>query len=59
MAGESVIDPRSVRHDLDPELVEFLVKACAPYRSQRFSSAQEMKEALVAVGRGTIGTRQQ
>jgi serine/threonine protein kinase len=49
MASESVIDPRSIRHDLDPELVEFLVKACAPYRSERFGSAQEMKESLEAV----------
>lgn len=32
MIGESVIDPRTFRPDLSPELSEFLVKACAPYR---------------------------
>jgi uncharacterized protein (TIGR02653 family) len=46
MVGESVIDPRTIRADLDSELAEFLVKACAPYRSERFTTAQEMKDAL-------------
>lgn len=45
-AGESVIDPRTLRPDLGPELAEFLLKACAPYRSQRFTTAQEMLTAL-------------
>ena len=44
--GESVIDPRTIRPDLDSALAEFLVKACAPYRSERFATAQEMKDAL-------------
>jgi serine/threonine protein kinase len=49
MVGESVIDPRTVRSDLDPELAKFLIKACAPSRSERFGTAQEMKDALAAV----------
>jgi uncharacterized protein (TIGR02653 family) len=49
MVGESVIDPRTVRSDLDSELAKFLIKACAPSRSERFSTAQEMKDALAAV----------
>lgn len=49
MAGESVTDPRTIRSDLDPELATFLVKACAPYRSDRFTTAQEMKDALEAI----------
>lgn len=50
--GGAVIDPRTVRSDLDQDLGEFLVKACAPYRSDRFATAQEMKDALSAL-RGT------
>jgi uncharacterized protein (TIGR02653 family) len=45
-ANETVIDPRSVRPDLRPELAELLLKACAPYRSERFSTASEMRTAL-------------
>jgi serine/threonine protein kinase len=55
MAGASVIDPKTVRSDLDSKLAEFLIKACAPYRSERFTTAQEMKDALTAIrsnGRG-------
>jgi uncharacterized protein (TIGR02653 family) len=51
-AGESVIDPRTIRSDLDSALAEFLVKACAPYRSERFATAQEMKDALSALRNG-------
>jgi serine/threonine protein kinase len=40
IAGESVTDPRTIRSDLDPELVTFLVKACAPYQNERFRQAQ-------------------
>ena len=50
--GESVIDPRTIRPDLDSALAEFLVKACAPYRSERFATAQEMKDALSALRNG-------
>jgi len=46
LAGESAIDPRTVRADLKPELAELLLKACAPYRSERFATAQEMRAAL-------------
>jgi uncharacterized protein (TIGR02653 family) len=46
MVGESVIDPRTVRADLDGDLAGFLLKACAPYRTERFSTAQEMRDAL-------------
>ena len=45
-AGESVIDPRTLRPELGADLAEFLLKACAPYRSQRFATAQEMLIAL-------------
>jgi uncharacterized protein (TIGR02653 family) len=45
-AGESVIDPRSVRPELKPELAEFLLRACAPYRAERFATAREMRSAL-------------
>ena len=49
MVGEQVIDPRTVRSELAPELAEFLMKACAPYRSERFATAQDMKEALRSI----------
>lgn len=49
MVGEAVIDPRSVRADLAPELAAFLAKACAPYRSERFATAQEMVDSLAAI----------
>ncbi|HUP70909.1 MAG TPA: hypothetical protein VM142_14010 [Acidimicrobiales bacterium] len=45
----SRIGPRTIRSDLDPEVADFLVKACSPDRSERFATAQEMKGALVAV----------
>jgi uncharacterized protein (TIGR02653 family) len=46
MVGESVIDPRTIRADLDGDLAGFLLKACTPYRTERFSTAQEMRDAL-------------
>jgi serine/threonine protein kinase len=46
MVGKALIDPRTIRPDLSPELAEFLMEACAPYRDERFSTAQEMREAL-------------
>jgi hypothetical protein len=52
MVGEQVIDPRTIRSDLSPELSAFLLKACAPYRSERFATAQEMKDALIAIRSG-------
>ena len=50
--GESVIDPRTIRPDLDSALAEFLVKACAPNRSERFATAEEMKDALSELRNG-------
>jgi serine/threonine protein kinase len=49
MVAEVVIDPTTIRSDLDPELAAFLVKACAPFRSERFATAQEMKDALETI----------
>jgi hypothetical protein len=46
MAGVPVTDPRTIRADLGPELAEFLIKACAPARADRFSSAADMRLAL-------------
>jgi serine/threonine protein kinase len=46
MVFESVIDPRTIRSDLTPDLAEFLFKACAPGRHDRFSTAAEMQLAL-------------
>jgi uncharacterized protein (TIGR02653 family) len=52
MVGEEVIDPRTIRPDLDDELAIFLIKACAPYRSARFATAREMKDALTLIRAG-------
>jgi len=41
-----VIDPRTVRSDLGPDLAEFLIKACAPASRDRFATAAEMQLAL-------------
>jgi hypothetical protein len=41
-----VIDPRTFRSDLGPDLAEFLIKACAPSSLGRFATATEMKFAL-------------
>jgi len=46
MVGESVIDPRTIRHDLNPGLVDFLIRGCAPNRDQRFATAAEMQGTL-------------
>ena len=39
-------DPREHRSDLSPELADFLLKACAPFRGERFETAAEMRDAL-------------
>jgi uncharacterized protein (TIGR02653 family) len=52
MVGESVIDPRTIRADLPDDLAQFLMKACASYRSERFATAREMKDALAAARNG-------
>ena len=46
MVGQPVIDPRAIRPDLGPELAEFLIKACAPAKAERFATAAEMRHAL-------------
>jgi Protein kinase domain len=42
----TVIDPRTFRSGLGPDLAEFLIKACAPASADRFSTAAEMQLAL-------------
>jgi len=43
---QSVIDPRTIRSDLHPDIAEFLIKACAPVSADRYSTAAEMQLAL-------------
>jgi serine/threonine protein kinase len=52
MAGEPVIDPRTIRCDLSSDLAEFLLKACAPASVDRFSTAAEMQLALRSIRAG-------
>ncbi len=49
MVGEEVRDPTQFRPDLNVELANFLIKACAPYRDDRFATAVEMRKALEEV----------
>ena len=54
MLDENVIDPRTKRPDMPEDVAEFLMKACAPYREDRFQTASEMRDALrAAADRGT------
>jgi len=46
MAGQPVIDPRTIRPDLGAELAGFLIKACAPASADRFATATDMRHAL-------------
>jgi serine/threonine protein kinase len=46
VADGLVIDPRTFRSDLSPDLAEFLIKACAPSSLGRFAAAAEMQHAL-------------
>jgi serine/threonine protein kinase len=46
MVDEPVIDPRKSRSDLGPDIAEFLIKACAPVKAERFSTAAKMRDAL-------------
>jgi Protein tyrosine and serine/threonine kinase len=46
---EPVIDPRTIRPDLSPDLARFLVMACAPANVDRFSTAAEMLGALRSI----------
>jgi hypothetical protein len=41
-----VTDPRTIRYDLSQDLAEFLMKACAPARVDRFPTAADMRLAL-------------
>jgi Protein tyrosine and serine/threonine kinase len=45
-AGVPVTDPRTIRPDLNPELAEFVIKACAPASADRFAAAADMQLAL-------------
>ena len=52
MADVEPRDPRQFRNDLPAPLAEFLLRACAADRSDRFHTAVEMKTALEAVRAG-------
>jgi serine/threonine protein kinase len=49
MVAEPVIDPRTIRSDLNPDLAEFLIKACGPANVDRFSTAGEMQLAMCKI----------
>ena len=46
MAGVPVTGPTTIRPDLNPDLAEFLIKACAPASADRFATAADMQTAL-------------
>ena len=46
MVDGPVTDPRTIRFDLNPDLAEFLIKACAPASVDHFSTAADMQRAL-------------
>jgi serine/threonine protein kinase len=46
MAGEPVIDPGTIRPDLNADLAAFLIQACAPASADRFATAADMQLAL-------------
>ena len=46
MVDEPVIHPKTIRSDLNPDLADFLIKACASANADRFSTAVEMQLAL-------------
>ena len=50
--GRQPRDPRAFRTELPAEFADFLVKACAPERQERFVSASEMRAALKAASQG-------
>jgi hypothetical protein len=49
-----VTDPRTIRPDLNPDLADFLVKACAPASADRFSTAADMQLALRNIRAGVL-----
>ena len=46
MSSEQVRDPRQFRPDLNLKLADFLRRACAPRRDDRFQAAAQMKSEL-------------
>lgn len=48
LGGVDPRDPRQFRSDLNEGLAEFLMRACASERSERFQTATEMRSALDA-----------
>jgi hypothetical protein len=52
MVDVPVTDPRTIRFDLNPELAEFLIKACDPASANRFATAADMQLALRNVRAG-------
>jgi serine/threonine protein kinase len=46
MLDEPVINPRTIRPDLTPDLAKFLIEACDSSRANRFQTAAEMQAAL-------------
>jgi uncharacterized protein (TIGR02653 family) len=46
MPDEPIIDPKSIRPDLNDSLAEFLRRACASERDARFQTAAEMRAQL-------------
>ncbi|MBJ7470368.1 MAG: BREX system Lon protease-like protein BrxL [Solirubrobacteraceae bacterium] len=52
LPDEAIIDPKSIRSDLDGALAAFLRRACAPEREARFKTAAEMKSELSEVRAG-------
>jgi hypothetical protein len=46
VVDEQIIDPTTIRPDIDPSLAAFLRKACAPARAERFATAADMKAQL-------------
>jgi Protein tyrosine and serine/threonine kinase len=46
---EPVTEPRTIRPDLTADLAGFLVKACAPARTDRFPTAADMRLALRSI----------
>jgi uncharacterized protein (TIGR02653 family) len=47
--GVEPADPRQYRRDMNEKLAAFLIRACAPDRSERFQTAAEMRTELSAV----------
>jgi ATP-dependent Lon protease len=42
-------DPRQFRADISGSLARFLMRACAPLRTERFQTAKEMRDALLSI----------